>query len=154
MIQHTALGLPNATVHVIIVINSCTYYQELQSANKIESLIQHTTACPLLQSMSLTSILAHICHRKFDKTQRAEERDIGFETILTKMVFHCQTSGAIKIVCASPEQLFCLTAGAHYCSRRGHLPSFAAVCNQQWKRFFSGYCAIALELTFKMLYFL
>ena len=36
--------------------------------------------------MSLTSILARICHREFDKTQRAGERDIGFETILTKMV--------------------------------------------------------------------
>ena len=153
MIQHTALRLPNTTVHVIIVINSCTYYQELQSVNMIESLIQHTTACPLLQSMSLTSILASMCHRKVDQTQRAEERDIGLE-FLTKMVFHCQTSGAIKIVCAKPEQLFCLTAGAYYCSSRGHLPSFAAVCNQQWKRFFSGYCAIALELTFKMLCFL
>ena len=153
MIQHTALRLPNTTVHVTIVINSCTYYQELQSVNMIESLIQHTTACPLLQSMSLTSILASMCHRKVDQTQRAEERDIGLE-FLTKMVFHCQTSGAIKIVCASPEQLFCFAAGAHYCRRRGHLPSFAAVCNQQWKRFFSGYCAIALELTFKMLCFL
>ena len=55
-----------------------TYYQELQSVNTnlIQSLIQQTAACLLLQSMLLTSILAHICQRKFDKTQSAEERDI------------------------------------------------------------------------------
>ena len=65
-----------------------------------ESLIQvlsyNTTACPLPQSMSLTSILARICHREFGKTQRAGERDIGFETILTKMVAIARHQGQLR----------------------------------------------------------
>ena len=84
-------------------------------------IIQHTTACPLPQSMSLTSILARICHREFDKAQRAGERDIGFETILTKMVAIARHQGQLRSCVLNqnsysvPQRVPIIVAGEDIC---------------------------------------